>query len=581
MSSPDFGWKTPGMQRMLAVACLGISACGVGERAQSPPVLEAGVSVDDIWLVADTDCPDPLVRYADADGDGEGDANVEIETCSEVPGFVESANDCDDLRSDVLPGATETCEDGLDNDCLGGDAECVPPDLATDALAYSREATDDEFGFVVLGGVNHLGGAVLFGAPNGELIGGSDDQAGTIHQLSGFMDDARGDRLSFSTRETGKLTGVAGSRVGRGLALGHDPSRVFVGTAGPISTATGDFTGIVAWYDGGLPVDGSLLEDASGYIGCGRSTGSSSYNGVDALAVGFWDDLSEEVLAMPLSLEGYMLVVSDPEGVSGDSGHSSGTVVNMPVGKSYGTALVWADIDGDGLDDLVITDPGRSDAASLGGGFDILPGSELRAAEGLGAEVRTEDLGMGVVMEVADQHVGTQVTTVDLDGDGVLEVAISNFNEDTVQPAAVYLVEISDMDAFAGDRIEMSALPSSTTYTRLVSEQQRDLFGLAMTSLGDGLAVGAAGWDPGDDIDKNDGAVYTFGPDPSWFASTEHTALSAAAALIETDEGGEGFGTGLSDAGDLDGDGHSDLWVGSAGWDAASARAVLVFNTGL
>ncbi len=51
--------------------------------------------------------------YADADGDGFGDAATVTEACE---GAVENADDCDDTRADVFPGATEAC-DGADNDC--------------------------------------------------------------------------------------------------------------------------------------------------------------------------------------------------------------------------------------------------------------------------------------------------------------------------------------------------------------------------------------------------------------------------------------------------------------------------------
>ena len=56
------------------------------------------------------------IRLDDQDGDG----FVPDNACG-----VEPMGDCDDNDSTVYPGAEEICEDGIDNDCLGGDELCV------------------------------------------------------------------------------------------------------------------------------------------------------------------------------------------------------------------------------------------------------------------------------------------------------------------------------------------------------------------------------------------------------------------------------------------------------------------------
>jgi hypothetical protein len=56
--------------------------------------------------------------YADADGDGYGNVASTVADCSAPAGYVSTATDCDDTRSSVHPGATETCN-GRDDDCDG------------------------------------------------------------------------------------------------------------------------------------------------------------------------------------------------------------------------------------------------------------------------------------------------------------------------------------------------------------------------------------------------------------------------------------------------------------------------------
>ncbi len=68
--------------------------------------------------------------FKDADGDGVSDGGSRVETTRPHGYFLASelaatAGDCDDSRSDVRPGATDVCGDGVDGDCSGADAWCV------------------------------------------------------------------------------------------------------------------------------------------------------------------------------------------------------------------------------------------------------------------------------------------------------------------------------------------------------------------------------------------------------------------------------------------------------------------------
>lgn len=91
-----------------------------------------GDGVDQDCNGSDLDCPleDQSTWYIDNDRDGYGDGRSV--NAVNRPGSayflaeeLEAVNgDCNDTRATVYPGATETCGDGIDQDCSGGDLAC-------------------------------------------------------------------------------------------------------------------------------------------------------------------------------------------------------------------------------------------------------------------------------------------------------------------------------------------------------------------------------------------------------------------------------------------------------------------------
>jgi predicted outer membrane repeat protein len=65
------------------------------------------------------------VWYVDADQDGFGDPSSRLETCEPDHTLVANGDDCDDKRADMYPGARETPNDGVDQDCSGEDKEII------------------------------------------------------------------------------------------------------------------------------------------------------------------------------------------------------------------------------------------------------------------------------------------------------------------------------------------------------------------------------------------------------------------------------------------------------------------------
>ncbi|MCB9779706.1 MAG: FG-GAP repeat protein [Alphaproteobacteria bacterium] len=92
---------------------LGLTGCDLLRIKAFVPCPEPGVvdSGD-----GGTSCP---LYYQDADGDGYGDPSAAAkEFCGEPDdGWVDDDTDCDDGEARVNPGATEICNDGVDDDC--------------------------------------------------------------------------------------------------------------------------------------------------------------------------------------------------------------------------------------------------------------------------------------------------------------------------------------------------------------------------------------------------------------------------------------------------------------------------------
>ncbi|GEM_PF-2725041 len=128
------------MTRLIIIASYGIIGC-------VPPVRDAidqHVSSDDTgsWV----DCDDPVTAYFDADQDGFGDDAMTTRACDLPPGHSAVGGDCNDMNASIFPDALEQCNQ-TDDDCDGS----VDEDLEF-AMWYPDEDGDgygDDSGGVV------------------------------------------------------------------------------------------------------------------------------------------------------------------------------------------------------------------------------------------------------------------------------------------------------------------------------------------------------------------------------------------------------------------------------------------------
>lgn len=83
-----------------------------------------------------------VTYYADADNDGFGNPAISTSACAQPTGYVSNDQDCDDSNDMINPNATDIPGNGIDEDCIGGDAVIQPTSLGIYEFTGTTNCTD-------------------------------------------------------------------------------------------------------------------------------------------------------------------------------------------------------------------------------------------------------------------------------------------------------------------------------------------------------------------------------------------------------------------------------------------------------
>ena len=517
--------------------------------------------------VDNDDATDADTWYADVDGDTYGDSSSSTSSCDQPAGYVSNTNDCDDTSVLAYDGAAEVC-DSVDNDCDG----TADNDDATDADIWYADTDADGYGdpAVSTTACEQPADYVADGSdafPSDVTEWADSDSDGVGDNTDAFPDDATewadsdldgvGDNADTCADVDGDGYGEAGSAGNTCAAADCDDSNEHCNTDCATDANEDGVVDCVADYysEAVLAASDGATED--GFGGTVSDAGDLNGDGYSDVVVGAYGDSDNGTNSGSV-----YVYYGTSTGI--DINSETKLVASDGSGEDhFGISVSGAgDLNGDGYSDVIVGAFRDDDNGVNSGSVYVYYGSSA----GIDINSETKLIASG---GADDDHFGTSVSDAgDLNGDGYSDVIVGAASDDYngTDSGSVYVYYGSDTGIDINSETKLIASDGSLN----------DSFGHLVSGAGDlngdGYSDVIVGAYRDDDNGASSGSVYVY------YGSGAGIDINSETKLIASDGAdGDRYGFSVSGAGDLNGDGYSDVVVGAYQDDTAVSGAGSVY----
>lgn len=491
----------------------------------------------------------------DSDSDSDSDADTDSDTDQDGDGYL-PPDDCDDQNEAVHPGQEEDCGDGIpDNNCDG-----IPGECGLESRIYLNEVDGRVMGESMM---DYAGGAVALGDVNGDrradLLIGTERQfvSGELSGAAYYFESPVIGLMTLDDADQSAAGTYPGDLFGASVHIADlnddDRGDVLVGAPqGDTLPALIDAGSVLVLSLVDDSIEERLIQGERALDGAGAAIASGDINS---------DDLTDLIVGAPGSDRfadngGAVYGLHTDERPVTELGDADVTLLGTTDDEQVGTALATGDLEGEGLDLILVGSRETNDGA---GRVYVVSGDISGSMQLSGAtSVYTGEKG--------GAHFGHAIASRDMDDDGFDDLLVgapdTGVSDEPI--GAVYFIRAPTPTCTS------ASLPS------FYGNNSGDLAGYSVAT-GDlnhdrypDLIIGA----PGVDTDGEDmGAVYVFyGP----ISGVGSTPVTDADVQILGSDSGQLAGWSLA-SGDMNGDDTDDLVVGAPGASYAGDYSGCVF----